>query len=91
MSITLTVRIDDKIKNRLEKLAKSTARTKSYLVTHAIEGYLDVNEWQVQQIKEAVHVADQPGAEFIGHDEVLKKWEGKLDNPMAKKRKRGSR
>lgn len=88
MSVTLTVRIDDKTKNRLEKLAKSTARTKSYLVTHAIEDYLDVNEWQVQEIKKAIHDADQPGAEFVDHEEVLKKWEEKLENSMVQKRRR---
>lgn len=88
MSVTLTVRIDDKTKNRLEKLAKSTTRTKSYLVTHAIEDYLDVNEWQVQEIKKAIHDADQPGAEFVDHEEVLKKWEGKLENSMVQKRRR---
>lgn len=42
---TITVRIDDSIKNRLEKLAKTTSRNKSYLVTHAIKDYLEVNEW----------------------------------------------
>ena len=47
---TLTMRIDDKTKHRLEKLAKSTSRTKSYLITHAIKDYLEVNEWQVQEI-----------------------------------------
>ena len=87
MSTTLTIRIDDKIKNRLEKLAKSTARTKSYLVTHAIEGYLDVNEWQVQQIKEAVHEADQPGAEFVEHEDVTK-W---LDSWGTKKERKAPR
>lgn len=91
MSVTLTVRLDNKTKNRLEKLAEATARTKSYLVTHAIEGYLEVNEWQVQEIKKALHEADQPGAEFLEHEEVLKKWEGKLGDSVAQKRKRRPR
>lgn len=84
MSVTLTVRIDDKTKNRLEKLAKSTTRTKSYLVTHAIEDYLDVNEWQVQEIKKAIHDANQPRAEFVDHEEVAK-W---LDSWGTKKERK---
>ena len=33
MSTTLTIRIDDKTKQKLERLASATARSKSYLVS----------------------------------------------------------
>jgi len=68
---TLTMRIDDKTKHRLEKLAKSTSRTKSYLITHAIKDYLEVNEWQVQEIKKGIKEAD--AGHLINHEDVLKK------------------
>ncbi|HBR21745.1 MAG TPA: CopG family transcriptional regulator [Nitrospiraceae bacterium] len=70
MNTTLTIRIDDQTKKRLNKLASATARTKSYLVWNAIKDYLEINEWQVQEIKKAVQRADQPGAKFIEHEEV---------------------
>lgn len=68
---SLTVRIDDKTKHRLEKLAKSTCRTKSNLITYAIKDYLEVNEWQVQEIKKGIKEADT--GHLINHEDVLKK------------------
>lgn len=75
---TITVRIDDNIKDRLEKLAKTTSRNKSYIVTHAIEDYLELNEWQIKEIKAAIKEAD--AGHLIDHDTILKKWESKLEN-----------
>ena len=77
---TITVRIDDNIKSRLEKLAKATSRNKSYLVTHAIEDYLEVNEWQIKEIKAGIKEAD--AGHLIDHDAILKKWESGLENTM---------
>jgi predicted transcriptional regulator len=77
---TITVKIDDKTKNRLEKLAKSTSHTKSYIVAHAIKDYLEVNEWQIQEIKAGIKEAD--AGHLIEHEKVLKKWETKLANTM---------
>ena len=77
---TITVRIDDSIKDRLEKLAKTTSRNKSYLVTHAIKDYLEVNEWQIKEIKAGIKEAD--AGHLIDHDTVLKKWESRLENTM---------
>ena len=71
MSTTLTIRIDDKTKQRLERLAKATARSKSYLVSSAINGFIEANEWQIQAIKEAVKKADRPDAKFIDHEDVV--------------------
>jgi RHH-type rel operon transcriptional repressor/antitoxin RelB len=58
MSEVMTIRIDRKTKARLEKLAKETRRAESRLVTEAIRSYLDVNEWQIEGIKQAIKEAD---------------------------------
>ncbi|MDD5452484.1 MAG: CopG family ribbon-helix-helix protein [Desulfovibrionales bacterium] len=71
MGTTLTIRIDDQTKKRLEHLAMATARSKSYLVNSAIKEFIAANEWQVQEIKKAVKKSDQPDAKFIDHEEVL--------------------
>ena len=70
MGATLTIRIDEQTKERLEHLAMATARSKSYLVNNAIKEFIAANEWQVQEIKKAVKKADQPDAKFIDHEEV---------------------
>src|ERR1700732_4774713 len=45
-STTFTVRVEPRVKKRLEKLAKSTGRTRSFLAAEALNDYLDLNEWQ---------------------------------------------
>ena len=59
MAEVLTIRVDAEIKKRLEKLAKATARTKSYLAAQAVRNYLDLNEWQIAEIKKGIEEADR--------------------------------
>jgi predicted transcriptional regulator len=67
-SATFTVRVDSSVKRRLEKLAKSTGRSRSFLAAEAIDGYLDVNEWQVAGIKQAMESLDRNGG--VPHEQV---------------------
>ena len=46
-------------KSRLEKLAKSTGRSRSFLAAEAISAYLDTNEWQVDGITKALTSLDR--------------------------------
>jgi predicted transcriptional regulator len=70
-SATFTVRVDSAVKKRLEKLAKSTGRSRSFIAAEAIGSYLDVNEWQVAGIKRAIESMDR--GEGVPHERV-KKW-----------------
>lgn len=75
MSTTMTIRLDDDLKRRLENLADSTHRSKSYLATEAIRDFVELNEWQVQEIKTAIQEADK--GEFATDAAVadgFKKW-----------------
>lgn len=82
---TMTVRLPAPVKARLEKLAKSTDRSKAYLASQAIQDYLDVQEWQVQAIQDAIREADSPNPVFYGHEEV----QTKLKKLTAKRRRAG--
>lgn len=73
----INLRIEPEIKDRLEKLAKATRRSKSFLIGDALEAYLDVNEWQIKGIIEAVQEADSPNAEWINHEDLKARWETK--------------
>jgi predicted transcriptional regulator len=76
MSEVMTIRVDRKIKARLEKLAKATARTKSFLAAEAIRAYIELNEWQIAEIKAAIKEAD--AGDFARAEEVaatLRKWQ----------------
>ena len=53
-SSVLTLRVSNKTKTKLNKLAEATQRSKSYLAAEAIERYLEVEAWQIKEIKQAV-------------------------------------
>lgn len=80
---SLTVRVKPDTRNRLDKLALVTRRSRSYVIEEALEHYLDVNEWQIKGIQGALIEADSPGAVFEDHDEVLAKWEAKVARKVA--------
>ena len=85
-STTFTVRVDMSVKKRLERLAKSTGRTRSFLAAEAINGYLEINEWQVAGIKRAVASLDR--GEGIPHDQVkdwVASWSSANEKPAPKK------
>ena len=57
-SSTMTIRLDADLKTRLDKLADATHRSKSYLAAEAVREYIELNEWQLQEIQAAVTEAD---------------------------------
>jgi RHH-type rel operon transcriptional repressor/antitoxin RelB len=60
-STTMTVRLSRELKSKLERLAASTRRSKSYLAAEAIAEYVDANAWQIEEIRKAVAKADAGG------------------------------
>ena len=85
-STTFTVRVEPDVKKRLEKLAKSTGRTRSFLAAEALNDYLDTNEWQVAGIKRAIASLDR--GEGVSHKEVrgwVNSWDRKHERPGPKR------
>jgi RHH-type transcriptional regulator, rel operon repressor / antitoxin RelB len=85
-STTFTVRVDAAAKKRLEKLAKSTGRSRSFLAAEAIKEYLDVNEWQVAGIKRAIASVDR--GEGVPHARVkdwVTSWGSRRERPIPKR------
>jgi len=85
-STTFTVRVDPTVKKRLEKLAKSTGRTRSFLAAEALSEYLDVNEWQVAGIKKAMASLDR--GEGVPHEQVkewVNSWGGRNERAAPKR------
>ena len=71
----MTVRLDDEVKARLERLAEATQRSKSFLAAEATPAYVENNEWQIGEIQAALKEAD--AGEFASDEEVAalaKKW-----------------
>jgi len=74
-SAVLTLRLDSKLKNRLDRLSKATQRSRSFVAAEAIREYVTLNEWQIGEIRKALREADR--GEFASAQEVqrtIKKW-----------------
>ncbi len=67
-SAVLTLRISTEVKERLDQLAASTSRSKSFLAAEAIERYLDLESWQIGEINDALREAD--AGDFATESEV---------------------
>ena len=75
MSTTMTVRLEDEVKDRLDQLAEATHRSKSFLAAEAIRVFVENNEWQIQEIDAALQEAD--AGDFASDKDVAslaKKW-----------------
>ena len=68
MSATMTIRLEPALKQRLDNLAEATQRSKSFLAAQAIREFVDLNEWQVEEIRNALVEADNE--EFASDDFV---------------------
>jgi RHH-type transcriptional regulator, rel operon repressor / antitoxin RelB len=75
MSTTMTLRLEDDVKARLDKLADATQRSKSFLAAEAIREFVENNEWQIRETKAAIKEAN--AGDFASDAEVAalaKKW-----------------
>jgi len=75
MSTTMTVRLEDDVKDRLDVLAEATQRSKSFLAAEAIRAHVENNEWQIGEIQAALKEADAGG--FASDNDVTalaKRW-----------------
>ena len=83
---TLTMRVRSALKKRLENLARSTGRSRSFLASEALSVYLDVNEWQVSGIKAALLSLDR--GKGIPHQRVVEwvaSWETRNERPSPRR------
>ncbi|MCY4213821.1 MAG: CopG family ribbon-helix-helix protein [Gammaproteobacteria bacterium] len=75
MSATVTIRLESELKQRLEQLAESMQRSRSFVAAQAIRDFVDLNEWQVQEIEQAIVEANR--GEFASDQDVaavFDKW-----------------
>jgi len=76
MSTTMTIRLEPELKQRLDRLAEATRRSKSFLAAEALRDFVELNEWQIREIKDAIKEADN--GDFASEQSVRKtlgKWD----------------
>ena len=72
---TVTARLSEETALKLNSLAKTTRRSKSFIVAQALEHFLEEQAWQVAQIQESLAQADE--GRFASSTEVQEafgKW-----------------
>ena len=79
---TFSVRVARSTKSRLEKLAKSTGRSRAFLAAEAISAYLDTNEWQISGITKALASLDR--GKGIAHERVSD-WVSSWETPKERR------
>ncbi len=83
-SETVTIRLPAAVKGKLEALAASTNRSKSWLAAQAITAYVEEQSWQIQQIQEAVALANSDQAVWVEGSDVdawLTSWGTENEQP----------
>lgn len=74
-SAVLTLRLDPKLKRRLDRLSRAMSRSRSFVAAEAIREYVALNDWQIEETKKAVAEADR--GDFASDKDVeqtLRKW-----------------
>jgi RHH-type rel operon transcriptional repressor/antitoxin RelB len=80
MSVTMTIRLEDEVKDRLDHLAEATHRSKSFLAAEAIRVFVESNEWQINEIQTALKEAD--AGDYASDEDIAtlaKKWQTRED------------
>jgi predicted transcriptional regulator len=67
-SAVITLRVNNETKDKLDKLASATHRSKSFLAAEAINRYLEIEAWQIAEIEQAMIEADK--GDFASDDQV---------------------
>ena len=84
MSEPVTLRLDAATRKRLDRLARTTERSRAALAAEAVRQFVEINEWQIAATQEGVREADR--GQFIDHARLKTKWEKKLAAAVDKAR-----
>ena len=74
-SSVMTLRLDSKLKQQLDRLSRATSRSRSFVAADAIREYVELNNWQIEETKKAIKEADR--GDFASEAEVrrtIRKW-----------------
>ncbi|WP_300463437.1 CopG family ribbon-helix-helix protein [Desulfobacula sp.] len=68
-----TIRIDDDMLGRIDCLANTLSRSRSWVINQAIERFISYEEWFVQEVKDGLEEIEQ--GKIATDDEVAARFE----------------
>lgn len=72
---TTTIRMDDEMLYRIDTMAESLNRSRSWVINQAVDSFLSHEEWLVQEIKDGLAEVEQ--GDFASEEAVkvqFEKW-----------------
>jgi len=69
--VTLSLRIDRKLSNKIARRARAAKRSKSSFAAQAIENFLEIEAMEIQKIKNSLASA-KAGGPFASHEDVMR-------------------
>lgn len=69
---TTTIRMHDTMLDRVDSLAKSVNRSRTWVINQAVERFLSYEEWFVREVKAGVREATE--GEVASHEEVAERF-----------------
>ena len=77
---TTTIRMDDKTLNRIDSMAKSLSRSRTWIINQAIEQFLSYEEWFVREVENGLE--EMRDGDFASPEEItarFQKWGANAD------------
>ena len=76
MTEPVTLRLEPELRERLDRLARATERSRAALAAEAVRQFVELNEWQIAATEEGLRAAE--AGQFIDHAQLKAKWERRL-------------
>ena len=80
--VPVSFRISPRLNSRLQKLAETTDRPKSWHIARAVEEYLQMQLWQMEQVRKGLE--DSRAGRTIPHEQVM----AEMDNLIRRSRRK---
>lgn len=71
-----SIRVEERKLKRLDRLARSLDRPRSWVLGQAIDRFIEHEEWFAREVERGVAQADR--GELIQHDDVISELKGRL-------------
>jgi len=80
-STTMTIRVSREVKDKLERLADDTRRSKSFLAGEAVAAYVERELAVIEGIKRGI--ADVEAGRQVGHEEAMAEIDAAIEYGKA--------
>lgn len=80
MSKTTTVRLEDELVDKLDRLAAAMDRPRAWVIERALSRYVEEEAWQVAAVQEALDEYRSGRAKLRSHTEVMQRLEERVRN-----------